>query len=268
MLVQAESHFYNDSGDAGSTLSGLNLVPLAPGRTGFTLAEVQDWMARSTGGRVPLPVGAISIESPVRRRDHAFVDPAELTRISQWARAQGIALHLDGARLFNLPLHSGQSVPQVAALFDTVMVSLWKHFNGKAGAILAGEKSFIAGLYHQRRMFGGSLPQAWPTIAPVLKYMDSYERDYAQAWQAADALIALLLASGRFQVRRLPQGSSRFFLAPTQVTAEALAQAAGKQGVLLPGAAAGGNELAMQVNPSLLRRPVEAIAQVLVDAAG
>jgi threonine aldolase len=265
VLVQAESHFYNDSGDAGSTLSDLNLIPLAPGRTGFTLAQVQDWMARSAGGRVPLGIGAISIESPVRRRDHEYVDPAELQRICTWARAHGVGLHLDGARLFNLPLHTGQSLQQIAAMFDTVMVSVWKHFNGKAGAILAGEKTFIEGLYHQRRMFGGSLPQAWPTVAPALKYLDSYERDYAQAWQAAEALIARLLASGKFRVRRLAQGTSRFFLSPTQATPEVLVQAAAAQGVLLPGAAHASDELALQVNPSLLRRPVEDIVQVLIN---
>jgi threonine aldolase len=157
-------------------------------------------------------VGAISIESPVRRKDHEMVDFGELERVSRYARERGIRLHLDGARLFTLPYHSGRSVRDHAALFDTVFVSLWKHFNATTGAILAGSASFIEGLFHTRRMFGGSLPQAWPVAAVALHYADRYENDYAQSWRAADRLIALLKPERRFEVRMVPNGTSRFFL--------------------------------------------------------
>lgn len=160
VLVQAESHFYNDSGDCAGTLSGLNLIPLASGRSTVELAEVKHWVERSAGGRVETKVGVISIESPVRRKNHEMVEFGELQRISGYAREQGIRLHLDGARMFNLPFHSGKSVRDYAALFDTVCVSLWKHFNGASGAMLAGDATFINELFHVRRMFGGSLPQA------------------------------------------------------------------------------------------------------------
>src|SRR5690606_19841138 len=158
VLVQAESHLYNDSGDCAQTLGGLNLVPLAEGASTLSVGEVERWLQRSDGGRVETRVGVIAIESPVRRRHHEMADFDELTRVSSLARERGIRLHLDGARMFNLPLHSGRSLHEYSALFDTVYVSLWKHFNAGSGAILAGDASFIEGLYHQRRMFGGALP--------------------------------------------------------------------------------------------------------------
>jgi threonine aldolase len=266
VLVQAESHLYNDSGDGAQSLAGLNLVPLAEGETGFTLEAVQRWLQRSNGGRVRTPVGVISIESPVRRRDHACFDPAEMARISGWARAEGIGLHLDGARLFNVPHHTGQSLPEITALFDTVYVSLWKHFNGTAGAILAGEKAFIDGLYHVRRMFGGALPQAWPQVALVPGYAATYLEDYAAAWRRADDLIARLEADGRYRARKLPDGSSRFFLAPVGGARDAIAFRARAQGVRLPLAPPDATEFTLQVNPTLLRRPAEEIAAVLLDA--
>jgi threonine aldolase len=71
----------------------------------------------------------------VRRRDQAFVDPAELRRLSAWARAEGIGLHLDGARMANFARHTGVGLREHAALFDTVMISLWKHFDAASGAI-------------------------------------------------------------------------------------------------------------------------------------
>jgi len=74
VLVQEESHFYNDSGDCAQTLSDLNLVPLGTGSSTMKLEEIKSWVERSSHGRVPMKVGVISIESPVRRKDHALVD--------------------------------------------------------------------------------------------------------------------------------------------------------------------------------------------------
>lgn len=265
VLVQAESHLYNDSGDGAATLSGLNLVPLAAGRSTVTFPEIKEWMERSAGGRVETKVGVISMESPVRRRNHEIVDPDELERICRYAREQGVRLHLDGARMFNLPFHSGKSVREYAALFDTVYVSLWKHFNGAAGAILAGDAAFIDGLFHTRRMFGGSLPFAWPQVALVDQYVDSYETEYAKAWQAADQLIELLKLDSRFKVHKVPNGTSKFFLEVSGVEPDVLSERALRRGVVLPSRASGGM-IPMQVNPTILRMPPQALAQVFVDS--
>jgi threonine aldolase len=264
VLVQAESHFYNDSGDCAETLSGLNLVPLAPGRSTIELAEVKHWVERSAGGRVKTRVGVISIESPVRRKGHEMFEPGELQRICAYAREQGIRLHLDGARMFNLPFHSGRSVKEHAALFDTVYVSLWKHFNGAAGAMLAGDASFIDGLFHTRRMFGGSLPHAWPQAAVAAQYVDGYEEAYARSWRTADALMEKLQSHGRFSIRKVPNGTSQFYLSVSGVAPETFVERVGRRGVVLPQVPA--DEFPMQVNATLLRTSPSALAQVFIDA--
>lgn len=259
VLVQAESHLYNDSGDGAQTLSGLNLVPLGAGTTTPRLDEVRAWVERSRGGRVRNGVGAISIETPVRRRDHAMADFEEMERISHYARDEGIGLHLDGARLFTLPLHSGRSVPEHTALFDTVYVSLWKHFNAATGAILAGSQEFIEGLYHERRMFGGALPAAWPSLALVEADASRFEDDYARAWRNAEDLIARLEAGGRFRARRLADGTCRFFLAVDGMAPERLADNLRAHDVHIGGASHTG-EIGVQVNPTLLRIEPDALA--------
>ena len=260
VLVQAESHLYNDSGDGAQALSGLNLVPLAAGQATLPLAEVQAWVERSDGGRVRNEVGAISIETPVRRRDHGMADFAELERVSRYARARGIRLHLDGARLFVLPQHSGKPVQAYTALFDSVYVSLWKHFNGAGGAILAGSEDFIDGLYHERRMFGGALPTAWPQVALVGGHVATFQDDYARAWRIADALIERLQAGGRFQVRRLADGTCRFFLSVRDGDPAALTARMRRHDVILPGPHPQTGELALQVNPTLLRTDAAGLA--------
>jgi len=266
VLVQAESHLYNDSGDCAGVLSDLNLIPLAQGQATLGLDEVRAWVERSGHGRVPMKVGVISIETPVRRRDHRMADFAELQRVSAYAREQGIRLHLDGARLFNLPQHSGRGVREYAALFDTVYVSLWKHFNGMSGAILAGSAEFIDGLYHTRRMFGGSLPRAWPGLALVGRYLDSYPQDYAKSWQAAERLFASLRGHSNFAVRKLEDGTSRFFLSVTGVSPDDFAQRLAAQGIVVGSARPDTGEFAMDVNPTLLRRPIDSLAADFLQA--
>jgi hypothetical protein len=100
VLVQDVSHLYNDSGDCAQKLSELTLVPLAPGRATFAWDEALAAIERGASGRVPTPVGAISIESPVRRLHGEAFSFDAMRQISAEARKRGIGLHLDGARLF------------------------------------------------------------------------------------------------------------------------------------------------------------------------
>lgn len=266
VLVQAESHLHNDSGDGATALAGLTLVPLGEGRAMFTLDEVQRAVERTRGGRVAMQVGVISIETPVRRVDHTMADLTELDRVCAYARGQGIRLHLDGARLFNLPRHSGRSVREYAAAFDTAYVSLWKHFNGAGGAILAGETAFIEGLFHTRRMFGSALPQAWSQVATVLQHVATYEADYAAAWVAADTVFASLEGAGLCRVRRLPGGTCRVYVTSRGAAPETVVARAWERGIALATPRPGTDAIPVQINTSLLRRPADAIARDLRDA--
>ena len=208
VLVQRESHLYCDCGDCAQELSGLTLVPLASGRTSFTLEEVCAEIAVEEEGRVRTPVGAISIESPVRRRQGEAFDFAEMQRIAAFARRRGIGLHLDGARLFLAAPYTGVSPAAYAAPFDTVYVSLYKYLNAAGGAILAGPRDLLDGLYHQRRMFGGGLRQAWPYAAVALHYLDGFAERFAEAAGLADGLFAAIAERPRAAVLRQPASTN------------------------------------------------------------
>ncbi|MBV9375514.1 MAG: aminotransferase class I/II-fold pyridoxal phosphate-dependent enzyme, partial [Alphaproteobacteria bacterium] len=115
VLLQRESHIYNDTGDCAQELSGLTLIPLAPQRATFTLAQVEDEIARLPEARVATPVGVISIESPVRRLQGEVFDFAEMQRIASFAREHRIGLHLDGARIFLASAYTGITPASYAA---------------------------------------------------------------------------------------------------------------------------------------------------------
>jgi threonine aldolase len=233
VVVQQECHLYNDCGDCCQTLSGLNLVPLAPGKATFTVDDLEREAERGASGRVAVPIGAIQIETPVRRKSGEAFDFAEMKRIAQWARDRKIGLHLDGARLYLATAYSGVPVREYAALFDTVYISMYKYFNAASGAVLAGPKSLLENLYHPRRMFGNGLCHVWPFAAVANHFFEGFPERYSQAVAISEKVIAELQSDARFEVTRVPNGTNIFFVRIKRGDAEALQKRAQNAGFIL-----------------------------------
>jgi threonine aldolase len=233
VIVQHECHLFNDCGDCCQTLSGLNLIPLAPAKATFTVEDLEREADRSASGRVSVPIGAIQIETPVRRKTGETFDFAEMKRISQWARDRKIGLHLDGARLYLAAAYSGVPVRDYAALFDTVYISMYKYFNAASGAILAGPKSLLESLFHPRRMFGNGLCHVWPFAAVALHFFGGFPERYAQAVATSEKVIAALQHDSRFEVTRVPNGTNIFFLRVKGIDAHAFQRRAAAAGFIL-----------------------------------
>ena len=266
VLVQAESHIYNDSGDCAEVLSNINLVPLNPGQTQFTLKDIKSQINRVNNGRVKTGVGAISIESPVRRTNNAVFDFEEMKRISLYARENNIGMHLDGARLFNIPAHTGITVNDYAALFDTVYISLYKDFNAASGAILAGTKEFCKDLYHTRRMFGGSMPNAWPFAAVALEYIDSFLDDYRKSQHEAKMLFEGL--SNQFELEKITAGSNVLKLHVLKGEPKTIQANLRGNNIILNNPTADFKGFYIKINPSLLRVDTNQLVQYFKAAAG
>ena len=212
VVTQAESHVANDVGDDCETLAGLRVVGLAPGEVGFTLEDVQAEHSRARASRVKVGIGTISIESPVRRKLGGVFDFEEMSRISAWAESEGIGRHLDGARLFIGAAYTGIPVDRWAGLVDTVYVSLWKYFNAGSGAILAGPSDLLDGLFHTRRMYGGSLIRGWVYAAVALHFLDGFEDRLRRGIAVSEDLFSRLDKHPSFTLRRTPGGSNVFIL--------------------------------------------------------
>lgn len=234
VVLQETSHLYNDSGDCAQQLSGLTLVPLAPGRASFTWEQVGAEIERASAGRVPTDVGAISIESPVRRLRHESFDFASMQRISAEARRSGIGMHFDGARVFLAAAYTDRSVTDYTALFDTVYVSLWKCFNSGNGAILAGPKTILEGMYNVRRMFGGALCHAWPDAVVASYFAEGYLGRIKTAVAIAEQAWAKLSSDDRFEIERVRNGTNTLRLVAKGVDANSYGARLSLLGVDLP----------------------------------
>jgi threonine aldolase len=257
VFVQHESHLFNDCGDCCQTLSGIHLVPLAPGKATFTVEDLEREAERGATGRVFVPAGAIQIETPVRRKTGESFDFSEMKRVSQWARERRIGLHLDGARLFLGAAYTGVSVREYAALFDTVYVSMYKYFNAASGAVLAGPKSMLDNFFHQRRMFGNGLSHVWPFAAVAQHYFEGFPSRYAQAVATSERVIAALQTNPRFEVARVANGTNIFSMRVKGIDAAALHRRAASEGLVL--GAPMGDRFQVQVNESWARASAESI---------
>lgn len=264
VIVPDMSHIYNDTGDGCQTLSALTLLPLAPGAATFRLEDVQAVLARTASGRVAASVGAVAIESPIRRLSGQLFDWAEAQRITAFAREHGIGSHLDGARIFIASAYTGISPRDYAAPFDTIYVSLWKYFNAGQGAILAGPKKTLEGMYHVRRMFGGNLAVGWPAAVVARHYMPGFVERLKAAVQISEHLYAGLASHPRAKIERIPNGTNL-----TRLTLRGdlgvVARRMSDAGVRMPTPSANGTMI-LGVNETWTRRSGAELLQVFEQA--
>jgi len=233
VIVQDTSHLNRDEGDCAQTLSALTLMPLAPDRATFSAADVQRILDETKGGRVLSRVSVISVETPVRRKLGEQFDRTALRDVVTLARREGIRLHLDGARLFLQAAYTGESVAETSRPFDTVYISLYKYFISVSGAILAGPRDLLDGMYHARRMFGGGLASVWPFALVALHYLDGFADRYASAVSISEELIRGLGRHDAFTIERISPGTNLFRLRIRGADPAAVRQRLAAGGVML-----------------------------------
>lgn len=107
-------------------------------------------------------LAAVLVELPQRETGGQLMSFDELSSLSRQCSASGIALHLDGARLWECGPAYGRPLAEVVALADSTYVSLYKGLAGPAGAVLVGSTQLIDTARIWRRRHGGSLPWLWP----------------------------------------------------------------------------------------------------------
>jgi threonine aldolase len=110
------------------------------------------------------PVAAVLLELPMREIGGQLPEWDDLVAQAAWARERGIALHMDGARLWEAAPYYDKAYAEVAALFDSVYVSCYKGLGAIAGAVLAGPADFIAEARVWQRRHGGNLVQLYPYV--------------------------------------------------------------------------------------------------------
>jgi threonine aldolase len=129
----------------------------------------------------------VVFELPQRDIGGVLPEFGDLARQAKWVRQSGAAAHCDGARLWEAQTGYDATFAEIAAVFDTVYVSLYKGLEGVRGAVLAGDEETIGHAAVWRRRMGGAIVDAWPLASIALMGMDENLprmkefRDHAQA---------------------------------------------------------------------------------------
>lgn len=117
-------------------------------------------------------IACLLLELPQREIGGQLPDYKTIVEISEYCKANGIRLHLDGARLFEILPHYQKSAAEICGLFDSVYISFYKGIGGLAGAILAGDKEFTQQSKVWKRRHGGDLISLYPYILSSDYYFD------------------------------------------------------------------------------------------------
>ncbi|WP_254522017.1 threonine aldolase family protein [Natrinema caseinilyticum] len=145
--------------------------------------------------------GLLCLENTHNARGGLAIEPGPIAAAATAARERGVAVHLDGARLFNAA--TARSVPVTAFTdsVDSVMVSLSKGLGAPVGSVLAGSEGFIERARRTRKLFGGGMRQAGIVAGPALCALENVadlETDHENARLLADGLDAV----GGFDVQQ------------------------------------------------------------------
>lgn len=146
------------------------------------------------------PLAAVVWELPQRDLGGLLPGWAHLREQVDLVRSRGAAAHLDGGRIFEAQPFYDRPYAEIAELFDTVYVSLYKGLQGVRGAVLAGDEDTLAEATVWRKRLGGAIPDAWPLALAALAGLDRLVPRMAEFRDHAVAIAAALNTDGTVRV--------------------------------------------------------------------
>lgn len=188
------------------------------------------------------PLACLVVELPIREAGGQLPDWDQLEALKSLARRRTIALHMDGARLWECRAYYGRSYAQIAEGFASVYVSVYKGLGGIAGAVLAGDEDFVAEARLWRRRMGGTLVHQSPMIASAAMRLESRLAQMDACYARALSLAKALADVPGFRVKPATPHTNMMHLyiaAPAETVMERRDEIAARDGVWLIGGARG-----------------------------
>jgi threonine aldolase len=193
VIVSQNAHMMWHEAGAAAANSGVQFTPVGQG--GLFTADDFRAAVKPRGHIVLPPTGLVAIENTHNLGSGIVFPQHQAAAICAAAREAGIAIYLDGARLFNAHVASGMPFAELARPFDLVSVALSKGLGCPVGSVLAGGRDTIARAVAARRRFGGAMRQSGILAAAGLYALDHnvarLAEDHANARTIAERLAAL-----------------------------------------------------------------------------
>ncbi|MEW6268645.1 MAG: low-specificity L-threonine aldolase [Thermodesulfobacteriota bacterium] len=231
VLASEGAHLVRYESGAAAAISGVQVRTVGHGGV-FDADDVRRSLTPPDHHNAPLSL--VAVENTHNAAGGRIFPLAALREVVAVAREHGLALHLDGARLFNAEVATGVPVAEWARGFDTVTFCLSKGLGAPVGSLVCGSAEVIDRVHRVRKMLGGGMRQAGILAAAGLHALRHHvarlAEDHANARRLADGLATLGLV-----VDPPPETNIVFFAAPTMK----FGLAARERGVLVNEAAPG-----------------------------
>jgi threonine aldolase len=192
VLCATRAHVYRYESGGAPANSGIQLRPLDD-TDGVLTPEVIDRSAGDAQYHLP-PIAAVSIENTYMPASGRPWRVDELAAAVAAARRHGLAVHVDGARIWNAAVATGVSPADLCAGADTMMFCLSKGLGAPVGSLLCGPRDAIDRARVMRHRLGGGMRQAGVLAAAGIvaleTMVDRLADDHARARRLADVLAA------------------------------------------------------------------------------
>jgi len=160
VIVGDQSHIYRYEVGGTSTLGGapMYVVPNNPDGT-LDLDKVQEGIADESDDHVA-PTALVCIENTHNRCGGTVLSVEQIEAITSLAHAHGVAVHMDGARIFNAAIALGVPISTLVSSVDSLTFCLSKGLSAPVGSMVVGSKEFIYRTHRMRKLLGGGMRQA------------------------------------------------------------------------------------------------------------
>jgi threonine aldolase len=190
VIIESEAHSFNYESGGGAALSGVQLHPLRGDRGVLDPSQIEE--AIRPHDHHFAPTRLVCLENTHNRAGGRIYPIGKIRETYRLAKREGLAMHLDGARLLNASIASGIPPDIYAQYFDSVSICLSKGLGAPIGSVIAGSGEFIDRAHRFRKMFGGGMRQAGIIAAAGIyaldHHIDRLSVDHANAKRLAQGL--------------------------------------------------------------------------------
>ncbi len=192
ILLETNSHICLWEAGGAAALSGVTLRTI-DSRTGDGLLGEGDFADKVRPDDMhSVRTRLVCLENTHNRGGGTVYSPDAINAIARWARQHKLAMHLDGARIWNAIVKTGVPAKVWGGMFDTVNVCFSKGLGTPVGSMLLGSKDLIAHARRIRKLFGGAMRQIGFLAAAcdyaIDHHINRLADDHANAKIVADAV--------------------------------------------------------------------------------